>query len=320
MTEFEKRATEAMIELGFNEEEKHYDFHTLVRYKSGKKKGQVRYTQATTQQQAAREEWRAKEKARLAEKYGLPKFWEEGLREKLGNEKFFDLGYVGRDKWWKVEGNREKMERAAELSGRGMMGGARRKRKRGAAGGDSDEEGLNDNTVYELPQSPASPPPNPPAALVAPDTPIHPSFNPVPVPNPVIMPPPLVLPDPPLPVNIVSDDEGGTDTEGGARGSRVPTSEIQRMRLINQLRQQRREEFDRGNYNADRPPLSTINADLDFLGEKNEPQPPNPNPPTRTAMEDNFFFPARDRDRRYDFEDYMRVVPHTGGFRMTTSF
>ena len=117
-----------------------------------------------------------------------------------------------------------------------------------------------------------------------------------------------------------STTKGDAIAWGGARGSRVPTSEIQRMRLINQLRQQRQREFDRGNYNADRPPLSTINADLDFLGEKNEPQPPNPNPPTRTAMEDNFFFPARDRDRRYDFEDYMRVVPHTGGFRMTTSF
>lgn len=211
-------------------------------------------------------------------------------------------------------------------------GGARRKRKRRAAGGgDSDEEGLNDNTVYELPQSPASPPPNSPTAPVQPDTPTHPSQLPAPLnPFPFIMPPPLVFPDPPLnfnnegqgenPVNTVSDDEGETDTEGGARGSRVPTSEIQRMRLINQLRQQRQGEFDRGNYSADRPPLSTINADLDFLGEKGEPQPPNPNPPTRRAMEDSFFYPARDRDRRYDFEDYKRVVPHSGGFRMTTSF
>jgi hypothetical protein len=74
------------------------------------------------------------------------------------------------------------------------------------------------------------------------------------------------------------------EKKGGARGSRVPTSEIQRMRLINQLRQSRQREFDRGNYNADRPPLSTINADLDFLGEKNEPQPTNPVPPTRRAL------------------------------------
>tara|TARA_R110000803_G_scaffold12755_9_gene36419 strand:- start:1001 stop:1642 length:642 start_codon:yes stop_codon:yes gene_type:complete len=209
-------------------------------------------------------------------------------------------------------------------------GGARRKRKRAAAGGgDSDEEGLNDNTVYELPE-PASPPPNTPTSPVQPDTPTHPSQQLNLNPFPFIMPPPLVLPPPPLnfdnegqganPVNIVSDDEGGTDTEGGARGSRVPTSEIQRLRLINQLLQQRKREFDRGNYSADRPPLSTINADLDFLGEKDEPQPPNPNPPTRRAMEGSFFYPARDTDRRYDFEDYKRVVPHSGGFRMTTSF
>ena len=237
-----------------------------------------------------------------------------------------------------------------------------------------------------------------------------------------------------------STTKGDAIAWGGARGSRVPTSEIQRMRLINQLRQQRQREFDRGNYNADRPPLSTINADLDFLGEKNEPQPTNPVPPTRRAlggarrkrtrqqaaggddeeeeleplptsnpstpphnpppalvvpdtpihpsfnpapvpnpvimpppplpqelfpltlpaaafvapllppaqqeqgegetdnesvgtadtwgsgggrrlpMEDNFFYPARDRDRRYDMVDYSRVVPHRGGFRMTTSF
>jgi hypothetical protein len=110
-----------MIELGFNEIEKHYDFYNLVRYKSGKKKGQVKYTQLTPQGQAAQQEWRAKEKARLAEKYGLPKFWEEGLREKLGNEKVNDLRYVGEDKWYAVEGNREKREREAELSGRGMM-------------------------------------------------------------------------------------------------------------------------------------------------------------------------------------------------------
>lgn len=40
----------------------------------------------------------------------------------------------------------------------------------------------------------------------------------------------------------------------------------------------------------------------------------------RRPMEDHFFFPARDRDRRYDMVDYSRVVPHRGGFRMTTSF
>ena len=40
----------------------------------------------------------------------------------------------------------------------------------------------------------------------------------------------------------------------------------------------------------------------------------------RLPMEDNFFYPARDRDRRYDMIDYSRVVPHSGGFRMTTSF
>jgi hypothetical protein len=125
--------------------------------------------------------------------------------------------------------------------------------------------------------------------------------------------------------------DSDSDMDGGARGSRVPTSEIQRLRLINQLQQERQREFDRGNYNVVVPPLSRINADLDFLGEKNEPQPPNPIPPTRQAlsdmeggvrrpMEDNFFFPARDRDRRYDMVDYNRVIPHHMGFRMTSVF
>jgi hypothetical protein len=63
---------------------------------------------------------------------------------------------------------------------------------------------------------------------------------------------------------------------GGASGSRVPTSEIQRLRSINRLRKLRQKEFDKGNYNVEVPPLSTINADLDFLGGKSEPQPNNP--------------------------------------------
>ena len=40
----------------------------------------------------------------------------------------------------------------------------------------------------------------------------------------------------------------------------------------------------------------------------------------RCPMEDSFFFPPRDRDRRYDTVEYSRVVPHHGGFRMTHSF
>lgn len=92
-------------------------------------------------------------------------------------------------------------------------------------------------------------------------------------------------------LNITGDDPEGLEItlpqkrkKGGARGSRVPTSELMRRRLINQLQQERQREFDRGNYNAGVPPLSKINADLDFLGEKNEPQPKNPFPPTRRAL------------------------------------
>jgi len=40
----------------------------------------------------------------------------------------------------------------------------------------------------------------------------------------------------------------------------------------------------------------------------------------RCPMEDHFFFPARDRDRRYDTVDYSRVVPHHRGFGMTNIF
>jgi len=41
---------------------------------------------------------------------------------------------------------------------------------------------------------------------------------------------------------------------------------------------------------------------------------------SRTQMEDNFFFPPRDRDRRYAINNYSKVVPHHGGFRMTHAF
>lgn len=211
------------------------------------------------------------------------------------------------------------------------IGGAKRPREAAGAGDEEEESGYSTPPANVPVQFATAPPPPPPPVArnllseFDDEADADPEF---------FTPPPTPIPIPQTPqgeTDVEYDTDSESDMDGGARGSRVPTSEIQRLRLINQLQRERQREFNKGNYNAGVPPLSRINADLDFLGEKREQQPPNPMPPTRQAlgdmeggvrrpMEDHFFFPARDRDRRYDMVDYSRVVPHRGGFRMTTSF
>jgi len=117
-TPFEEKAREAMIEYGFNEQEKFWDFPNIIRWKSGKKKGQIRVVRVAVAKMEEQEKWKEEEKARLAKKYGLPKKWNEALREMLGHGEVNDIGYIGYDKWWKTAGNKERHEAREEASGR----------------------------------------------------------------------------------------------------------------------------------------------------------------------------------------------------------
>ena len=114
----------------------------------------------------------------------------------------------------------------------------------------------------------------------------------------------------------IADRRNNTSTTkktGKGRGSRVPTSEIQRLRSIKRLREARQREFDIGNYNVLVPPLSTINATLDFLGDDDdfEPQPPNPFPPTEQGLYGR---------GRYRDIDYTRTIPHHKFLEMFNMF
>jgi hypothetical protein len=52
-------------------------FHSIVRYKSGKKKGQARYTTQSHEQSEEEEKWERQQNKELAKKYDLPAMWDE---------------------------------------------------------------------------------------------------------------------------------------------------------------------------------------------------------------------------------------------------
>tara|TARA_R110000868_G_scaffold351852_1_gene613113 strand:- start:886 stop:1275 length:390 start_codon:yes stop_codon:yes gene_type:complete len=113
-TPFEEKAREAMIEYGFNEMETHWDFHDIVKWKSGPRKGQFRNVIMTHTKKEERIKWKYAEYVRLAEKYSLPENWNEALREKLGNGAVNDFGFIGQDNWWKTPGNKETYQKRTE--------------------------------------------------------------------------------------------------------------------------------------------------------------------------------------------------------------